>query len=107
MLKKNIVVGDKRLNEQVVVGIFASAEVSVDKQTLYPRVPYTSGIAGQIDALRAVVNTPDASAEYRKLILGKLCRLVNGYYVIFLPLVSENVSVGGAIAEEYLASVGN
>ena len=64
-----------------------------------------SGIAGEVDTSREIPSTTQTGLEDRKLIFAQLRCLVDGYDIVFLTLIAERVALGGAVTEDYTASV--
>ena len=102
---ENSVVEDGRGDEGVIVGILAAAVFAVDEEPLYPSVTDSAGVAGEIHTPRAVPSASQTSLEDGKLIFAQLRCFVEGYYVVFLPLIAKGVALGGGVAEGNGASV--
>ena len=102
---ENAVVKNRGGDEGVIVGIFAEAVIAVNEKSFDPRMSDASGITGEVDTPRDFPSASQTGLEDSKLIFAQLRCLVDGYDVVFLTLIAEGVALGGAVTEDYTASV--
>ena len=88
------VVGNKGLNELIVVGVLVflgigtvGLELTVDEQPLDPTMSNAAGVHRQSELLRYAIDTTQTAAEKPELLLRELRRLVHEYPVKFLTLI--------------------
>ena len=98
-LHERLVVGHKRLDERVVLRLFAFLKNSVNEQPLEISVALTARIERVVGALRESVCTADRCVDGVQPLLFELRGLVDEYHVVFRALILQNVAVVRAVAE--------
>ena len=91
------VVLDRRFDKQIIVRVLVRQEVPLDKQTLYPLMPDTAGVARQIHPLWKRRRASAAGRDTAELLLGELRRFFDEDPVVFLALILTGDSRAEAV----------
>ena len=102
---QSLVVSDERLNEAILFRILILTILPSDEQSLNPLVTYSACIAGQVNALRILVDGSDTRHQHSELLFGELSRLVYEHNVRLCALKPVQVLVVSQIAKKDLAAV--
>ena len=93
------------LNKSVIAGVFPALVNAIYRQPLYPAMPHTAGVTGNINAVRKVICAAHAGRKLAKTFLRLMCALINKQNIRFSALKALRILIRIAVPEQNAAAV--